>query len=449
LQQQQQQQQQQSSSRHHHHIRHPRAGSLDRSTTPHSITQDVIRQVMNEESSFPHEVADVIELPKLEEDKKTTTASKDLILHNSNHSAKRNSKTSFVILSSAVRRGLLRQQLREYVDCIASSYKDLPFHNFEHASHAALSANKLFNRILTVLDNTNSSSSSNTSFESDLHKRTYGISSDPLLHFCVVFAALVHDVDHPGVPNAQLVLEKANVAIKYDNKSVAEKHSLEVALRILEQSNFEELQQAIYSDEKERKRFRQLLVNAVMATDITDLELQLLRKERWSLAFEQQQQQRRTIEPTLSFRSRHNKKQTTLKSIEEDPPEVMEEGIHRKATLVMEHIIQASDIAHTMQHWHVFCKWNERLFEEMYDAYVSGRTPQNPSDGWYQGQLVFFDTYVIPLAHKLKDCEVFGPSSDEYLSYALDNRREWAMKGKEVSREMAERKEKSAPSNST
>jgi 3'5'-cyclic nucleotide phosphodiesterase len=30
---------------------------------------------------------------------------------------------------------------------------------------------------------------------------------------------------------------------------------------------------------------------------------------------------------------------------------------NRKATIVIEHIIQASDIAHTMQHWHIYRKW--------------------------------------------------------------------------------------------
>lgn len=39
------------------------------------------------------------------------------------------------------------------------------------------------------------------------------------------------------------------------------------------------------------------------------------------------------------------------------------------------------------------------------------------------GELGFFDNYVIPLAKKLKECGVFGVSSDEYLNYALENRR--------------------------
>ena len=37
-------------------------------------------------------------------------------------------------------------------------------------------------------------------------------------------------------------------------------------------------------------------------------------------------------------------------------------SINRKATIVLEHLIQASDVSHTMQHWHVYVKWNERLF---------------------------------------------------------------------------------------
>lgn len=63
----------------------------------------------------------------------------------------------------------------------------------------------------------------------------------------------------------------------------------------------------------------------------------------------------------------------------------------------------------------------------------------NPGDFWYQGELGFFDNYVIPLAKKLKDCSVFGVSSDEYLNYAERNRAEWEECGKEIVEEMMER----------
>ena len=106
--------------------------------------------------------------------------------------------------------------------------------------------------------------------------------------------------------------------------------------------------------------------------------------------------------------------------------------MNRKATIVIEHIIQASDVAHTMQHWHVYSKWNARLFEEMYLAYLGGHDDDDPSEGWYESEISFFDHYVIPLAKKLKECGVFGVSSDEYLGFALENRLEWEVKGRDI-----------------
>jgi hypothetical protein len=131
-----------------------------------------------------------------------------------------------------------------------------------------------------------------------------------------------------------------------------------------------------------------------------------LRKQRWNKAFS-------TVDETLKG------EQSDL-----------------KATIVIEHIIQASDVAHTMQHWHVYRKWNERLFTELYLAFKAGRMGMDPSVFWYKGELGFFDNYIIPLAKKLKECNVFGVSSDEYLNYALQNRAEWEQCGEEVIEEM-------------
>jgi C-terminal processing protease CtpA/Prc len=74
----------------------------------------------------------------------------------------------------------------------------------------------------------------------------------------------------------------------------------------------------------------------------------------------------------------------------------------------------------------------------MYFGYLQGRSEKDPSTSWYEGELWFFDFYVIPLARKLKECGVFGVSSEEYLDYAVRNRTEWARKGKEVAKTMLE-----------
>jgi hypothetical protein len=92
-----------------------------------------------------------------------------------------------------------------------------------------------------------------------------------------------------------------------------------------------------------------------------------------------------------------------------------------------------------MQHFMVYKKWNERFFHECMQAYEQGRTESNPADSWYKGEIGFFDFYIIPLAKKLKECGVFGVSSDEYLAYALDNRNEWERCGEAIVSDMIER----------
>ena len=231
--------------------------------------------------------------------------------------------------------------------------------------------------------------------------------------FACVFSALIHDVDHEGVPNTQLIQEQTNLAIHYNNRSVAEQHSLDLSWGIFMSSEYEELRHTICGTPAELKRFREIVVNAVMATDIADKELKQLRNARWQVAF------------AGSVENASEEAQRAVQGNSRD-------DVNRKATIVLEHLIQASDVAHTMQHWHVYRKWNERLLREVYKAYKEGRQEKNPLDAWYEGEIGFFDFYIIPLAEKLKDCGVFGVSSDEYLDYARNNREEWKEKGKEV-----------------
>lgn len=282
------------------------------------------------------------------------------------------------------------KQLTNFVTVIASMYRDNSFHNFEHASHVTMSVVKLLSRIVAP------SAHDVEELDEDsfsLHDHTYGITSDPLTQFACVFSALIHDLDHHGVPNTQLVVEKSELATIYNNQSVAEQNSVDLAWQILMDGNFKELRCTVYSNETEMKRFRQLVVNSVMATDIADKELKVLRNSRWEKAFSDSHNEENIIDT-----------------------------INRKATIVIEHLIQASDVAHTMQHWHIYQKWNTRFFMECYRAFEDGRAEVDPSINWYKGEIGFFDFYIIPLAKKLKDCGVFGVSSDEYLNYAMKNR---------------------------
>mmetsp|Transcript_27767 Transcript_27767/g.64985 ORF Transcript_27767/g.64985 Transcript_27767/m.64985 type:complete len:1198 (+) Transcript_27767:98-3691(+) len=293
-----------------------------------------------------------------------------------------------------------KTQLHDYVSTIAAMYKDNAFHNFEHASQVAMAECKLLSRVV----NPKLSGVSDDNPEghgSTLHD-SYGITSDPLVQFACVFSALIHDVDHPGVPNSTLLSENEAMAQTYGKRSMAEQQSFDLAWNLLMDARFNELKLAICGDNTdELNRFRQILINVVLATDVMDKDLNELRAKRWDRSFGT--------------------------SVVE---EAKKDKIDRKATVVIEHMIQAADVAHTMQHWHIYHKWNSRLFSEMYSAYSAGRTTENPAEGWYEGELGFFDTYIIPLAKKLDECGVFGVASSEYLSYAERNRMEWEDKGK-------------------
>ena len=92
------------------------------------------------------------------------------------------------------------------------------------ASSVSLSRLSFDTSIVAPVASTSSSSNERAHHKSS-HDHTYGITSDPITHFACVFSALIHDVEHQGVPNAQLVKEGVDVAMKYNNISVAEQNS--------------------------------------------------------------------------------------------------------------------------------------------------------------------------------------------------------------------------------
>jgi 3'5'-cyclic nucleotide phosphodiesterase len=197
-------------------------------------------------------------------------------------------------------------------------------------------------------------------------------------------------------------------AILYKNRSVTQQNSFDVAWAVLMDSDFDQLRASIYGNSRpEFRRFRQLLIRCVLATDASDPALTAIRHERWQRAF------------------------------------VDGGGDDLKATVVLEAISQAADVAHAMQHWITFCKWSEREFKErccatsnpVGNGLVDPTLPPSAVDEldatnhWSEYQLRVLDEHVIPLAHKLNNSGVFGPNSRELLCWAVENRREWEQHG--------------------
>jgi hypothetical protein len=82
--------------------------------------------------------------------------------------------------------------------------------------------------------------------------------------------------------------------------------------------SFDELRNTICKTEDERNRFRQLVVNVVLATDIVDKDLKALRNARWEKAFKKGN----SVDALVDATSR--------------------DSVNRKATIILEHLIQVS-----------------------------------------------------------------------------------------------------------
>lgn len=137
-------------------------------------------------------------------------------------------------------------------------------------------------------------------------------------------------VDHPGVPNPQLIKERASIASVFKMKSIAEQNSFDIGWKLFLDPAYSDLHACLFYTKEEFLRFRQIVINGVMATDIFDPQLNKMMEVRWRRAF--------------------------LPSACDDKT-----CKDRKATIILEFVVRASDLSHTMQCWSLYEKWNRSL----------------------------------------------------------------------------------------
>ena len=305
---------------------------------------------------------------------------------------------------------------------------------------------------------------------------SFGIGDDPLMLFAMVFSALIHDVGHTGVPNSTLVEEEDALAILHNDVSVAEQNSLQVAFSMLQRDEFAGLKKCICPTPEDRRIFRKKVISMVMVTDISDQERIQIVASRWNAAFPPDGG-RHGIAERMHSRSVQNEHQqphpskkkiqsTELKAaisrrrfsmfstdaaVEEFATESRRLGIRTsmdfsgmlldayhsvdqlKQHAVLETMMNAADVAHTMQSFQVFVKWNKRLFREFYVAHMAGRLSFDPCENWYENQIGFFKHYILPLTQKMKDCGVFGHTGSVFEYFAMENKERWMKEGEDIS----------------
>ncbi|XP_034648193.1 cAMP-specific 3',5'-cyclic phosphodiesterase 4A, partial [Trachemys scripta elegans] len=81
-----------------------------------------------------------------------------------------------------------------------------------------------------------------------------------------LFAAAIHDVDHPGVSNQFLINTNSELALMYNDESVLENHHLAVGFKLLQEENCDIFQSL---GKRQRQMLRKMVIDMVLATDMS------------------------------------------------------------------------------------------------------------------------------------------------------------------------------------
>ncbi|KAM8763514.1 3',5'-cyclic-AMP phosphodiesterase 4A isoform 2-T2 [Rhynchonycteris naso] len=81
-----------------------------------------------------------------------------------------------------------------------------------------------------------------------------------------LFAAAIHDVDHPGVSNQFLINTNSELALMYNDESVLENHHLAVGFKLLQEDNCDIFQNL---SKRQRQSLRKMVIDMVLATDMS------------------------------------------------------------------------------------------------------------------------------------------------------------------------------------
>ena len=340
-------------------------------------------------------------------------------------SSRSNPKHAIRVLSAGV-----HSLLSDFVSSVAFMYQEnkrLPYHDFEHAANAAMSAMKMLTTPATVRN-------SSRQEEPDVRSAYIGlVLSDPMVQLGIMFAMLIHSVESTGVPNKHLIKRKDPVALRYGNKSITEQHSLDTAWELFMNPGYEELRKAVFRKPSDILEFRKIVVNAVIATDLEDVELKASQESRWRELFEDVPRDEHSG-GEQGLANRNYKK---------------EEADHnRRAALIIEFIAQISVASEYMQHWKIFekrtrCHFYERYQQPSFPSTTRSAThPVSRVDDsyakeedllelWYERELQLFDTVVIPALERIKEIGIFATSNvGMMLDFATQNRAGWVENGR-------------------
>lgn len=256
-----------------------------------------------------------------------------------------------------------------YISRIQSGYDSaIPYHNATHAADVA----QTFHYLLTTCEGS----------------RTLGLSC--LDRAAAYLSAAVHDFEHPGLTNGFLVATQAELAIRYNDKSVLENHHISAAFSVAMDENcdlFADFEADSYA------RIRELMIPMVLATDAVN---------HFSLL----SQFKATIDAQ------------TLAAPDKIPH-------------VLSVLLHACDISNPTKPWSLCERWADLIITEFWQqgdrerklglplSFLADRYSVNVA----KSQTGFIDVVVMPLFETVKRAL---PEVETNCKYLIENRGKWA-----------------------
>uniref|UniRef100_A0A3Q0T515 Phosphodiesterase n=1 Tax=Amphilophus citrinellus TaxID=61819 RepID=A0A3Q0T515_AMPCI len=243
----------------------------------------------------------------------------------------------------------------------------------------------------------------NSLHAADVTQSTHVLLSTPALDavftdleiLAALFAAAIHDVDHPGVSNQFLINTNSELALMYNDESVLENHHLAVGFKLLHEENCDIFQNLT---KRQRQSLRKLVIDMVLATDM----------------------------------SKHMSLLADLKTMVETK-KVTSSGVlmldhYTDRIQVLRNMVHCADLSNPTKPLAVYRQWTERIMEEFFRQGDKERergmeiSPMcdKHTASVEKSQVGFIDYIVHPLWETWGD--LVHPDAQEILDTLEDNR---------------------------
>lgn len=245
---------------------------------------------------------------------------------------------------------------------------------------------------------------------------------EPIDLLALLIAALLHDLDHPGLNNAYQVAAGTELAQRYHDQSVLENHHIAIALSILSSEAFS-IFEGLSSSQFDH--VRKILIETILATDMA-----------------------RHSDVTTQFAKFVERVPDQLLVMDSFTP-VSQKLSNSQKLCVMRTLVHAADISNPTKQWAVASRWSEAIVEEFYaqgEKEAENGLPISPGFDRRKhlpgkGALSFADFVVIPLFEDLKR---ILPMASQCLVNVRANRVKWKEEMKAFVRSKGKKKKGAA-----